>query len=132
MHERDLQAEEAFARSHVDQVGAGLGQLSKSGPDVGDLIGDVVHARPALGEKAADRRVLAERLEQLDAPLPDPHGDGMDSLGLDGRAVLDVRAEEALVRRECLVEILDGDAEMVDAARPHGREATGPTIPQLR
>jgi hypothetical protein len=35
-----------------------------------------------------------------------------------------VRTEEALVRRQCGIEVLDRDAEMVNTARPHAGEAT--------
>jgi hypothetical protein len=37
--------------------------------------------------------------------------------------VLELGAEELLVRRERLVEVLDGDAEVMDAARGHGVDA---------
>ena len=39
--------------------------------------------------------------------------------------MLDLRAEESRVRRERLIEILDGNAEVMDAARLHAGEATG-------
>src|SRR5262245_32960391 len=124
MDERDLEAEEPLARLGVDQLGAALGQLDDGRVDVGHLVGDVVHPRSALREEAADRGVVAERREQLDAPVADEHRRGLDALLLDGRAMLELRAEEPCVRVDGLVEVRDRDAEMVDAARMHPRDAS--------
>src|SRR5918995_30427 len=120
--EGDLETEEALARLRVDQLGAADGELGQRASDVVDLVGDVVHSRAAIREELADRRVLAERREQLDAALADPHRDGLDALLGDRVAVLDAGAEEALVGGDGLVQILDGDAEMVDSARAHPRD----------
>jgi hypothetical protein len=45
--ESDLEAEEARARSLVDQLGAGAAELRKRTCDIVDLIRDMVHPRPA-------------------------------------------------------------------------------------
>jgi hypothetical protein len=121
--ERDLQPEEALTRSLVDQIRSRIRELGKRRPEVADLVGDVVHAGPSLGEKPADRRVLLERFEQLDAPGADPQGGGANALIVDDCLMLDLRAEKPLVRAQRLVEVRDCDAEMMDPSRLHRREA---------
>src|SRR4029079_7182081 len=66
MDERDLQPEQPASRNLVDQLGFLVLEAGKGRSDVVDLVGDVVHARAALGEEAPDRRVVARRDEQLD------------------------------------------------------------------
>jgi hypothetical protein len=119
MDEGDLEPEESLARPRVDQIGAGVGELGKRRTEICDLVGDVVHARPALGEKAADRCVLVKGLEQLEASLADPERRRAYTLIVNGRLVLDVCAEESLVRCQRLVEIFDGDTDVVDPASVH-------------
>ena len=129
MDERDLEAEEAWTRDLVDQRHVvGLEPLELGG-DVGDLEGDVVHPRAALGQEPPDRSVLAGRFEQLYPPLADPHRGRTHALLVDRGLVLDLGAEEPCVGRERLVEVVDGNAEMVDAAGLHGGEATAPAEP---
>src|SRR5579871_6358862 len=70
MDECDLEAEHPSARRLVDQLRAGARKVVERSSDVVHLIGDVMHARPALREETADRRVVAERSEELDAALP--------------------------------------------------------------
>ena len=77
----------------------------------------------ARGEEPADGRVVAERREQLDPAAADEHRRRLDALVGHRRAVLELGAEQPRVRPERLVEILDGDAEMMDAARVHTRDA---------
>ena len=120
MDECDLEAEEALARLGVDQLGARVREPAELGADVLDLVGDVVHAGTALREDAADGRVRDERREQLDPAGADEDGRRLDALVLDAGPVLELGAEEALVGRERLVQVVDGDAEMVDAAGDHG------------
>ena len=59
MDEGDLRARTAPAAARVDQLGARRGEPGERGADVVDLVGDVVHPRPALGEEPPDRRVVA-------------------------------------------------------------------------
>src|SRR5436853_2839534 len=120
MDERDLEAEEALPRLVVDQLRAAPGEVRQRLAQVVDLVGDVVHARPAAREELAHRRVRAERGEQLDTALADADRSRLDALLRHELAVLELGAEETLVRGERLVEVLDGDAEVVDAARRHG------------
>ena len=72
-----------------------------------------------LREESADGRVLAERGEQLDPSGADEHCGGLDALIGHRGAMLQLGAEEPRVGRDRLVEVRDGDAEMVDAARGH-------------
>jgi hypothetical protein len=117
MDERDLEPEHALPRRLVDQLGALVREVREGRPDVVDLVRDVVHSRASLRQEAADRRVLAERAEQLEPALADPDGSRFDALLLDSRAVLDPRPEEALVRLQRAVEILDGEAHVMHRAR---------------
>ena len=58
-------------------------------------------------------------LKMLEATLADAKRGGLDTLVGDGLPMLELGAEEARVRRERLVEVRDGHAEMVDSARSH-------------
>src|SRR4051812_27281287 len=123
MDERDLQAEHARARLVIDELRAVAPQRLERRTDVLDLERDVVHPGAARGEEAADRRVVRERREQLHALAAHAHGDGLDALVRHRRAVLELGAEQPLVRPESLVEVLDRNAEVMDAARFHAGDA---------
>ena len=82
-----------------------------------------MHAGPRLARNLPTG-VSSRAGEQLDAAVADEHRRRLDSLRVDLRSVLDLGAEEPLVRVDCLVEVADGDAEMMDAAGPHGSDAT--------
>src|SRR3954449_12812342 len=97
MDERDLQAEHPCARLVVDELGAVAPQRVERRADVLDLERDVMHARAARGEEAAHGRVVLERREQLDAAAANAQRHGIDALVGNGRAMLDLRAEEPLV-----------------------------------
>ena len=84
-----------------------------------DLERDVVHARASRGEELPDRRLRAERAEQLDAAAADAHRHGLDALIGDRLPLLELGTEQTLVARDGLVEVGDRDAEMVDAGRGH-------------
>ena len=105
--ERDLETEQARTRAFVDQVCACARELGKRRLEIGDLVGHVMHPRPSLRQEAADRGVLPERLEQLDAALADTDGGRPDSLISYRRAVLNLRAEQPLVGHEGRIEVLD-------------------------
>src|SRR5260370_42479667 len=80
VHEGDLEAEQALARRGVDQLSALLGELGEGRRNIVHLVGDVVHPRPAVGDEPADRGVVAECREELDAAISDPHRRGLDAL----------------------------------------------------
>src|SRR5262245_46590209 len=107
MDESNLEAEHALPRRLVDQLSARVGQMRESGANVVDLGRDVGHSATAGRQKAAAARVLAQRPEELGPPPADPDGCGLDALLLHARAMLEPGAEQALVRVERTVEILD-------------------------
>src|SRR5581483_8812585 len=119
MHERDLETEHAAPRLGVDQLGARVGELREGGTDVLDLVRDVVHTGPAPCEEPADGRVLAESREQLHPVAADPHRGGLDALLVDALPVLEPAAEEPLVGGHRVVEVVHGDADVVNSARLH-------------
>lgn len=121
--EGDLEAEETAPRPLVDQQGAFGTQLLERRTDVGHLEGHVVHTRPALGQELPDRGLLAERGEQLDPALADAKRSSLDTLVGNGLALLELGAEEQLVGRKRLVEVIDSDTEVVDPARLHAADA---------
>jgi hypothetical protein len=120
MDECDLEPKEALPRSLVDQLGPFGREPPELHEDILDLVGDMVHSRAALCEEPADRRFFTERRKQLDATRADEHRCGFDTLFLDTCSVLELGAEQALIRVERVVQVVDGDAEMMDAAGLHG------------
>src|SRR4051794_26329435 len=88
--ERYLETEQPRVRLVVDQVDAARVEPGELGPHVVDTVGDVVHSRPAPGQEAPHRRVVAERVNQLDAAVADTNGRRLDALILDARAVLEL------------------------------------------
>jgi hypothetical protein len=124
MHEGHLEPEHAAAGRGVDQLGPLLGQRRQRPAHVVDLVGDVVHARPPFCEEAADGGVLAERSEKLDPRVADPYRGRLDPLVVHALAVLEPAAEEPLVRRDGLVEVRHGNADVMDPACLHPGDAT--------
>lgn len=124
MHERNLEPEHPLPRHLVDQVGTVRCELGDRGPYVSHLIGDVVHPRPACGEKPPDGRIAAERREELDPALAHTDRRRLDALIVDAGAMLEPPAEEALIRAHGLVEVGNCDTDMVDPPRFHVGDAT--------
>src|SRR5205814_8473968 len=83
MDECDLEPEEAFTRRLVDQVRACARRPGERCRQVRDLERHVVHPGTALREKPADGSVGVQRLQELDAALPDPQRHGADPLPLN-------------------------------------------------
>ena len=119
MDERDLKAEEPPSRARVDQLGPFGGELVESGADVIDLERDVVHPGAPLREELADRRVLAECSQQLDAVRADAQRRRLYALLLERLAVLELGPEEPVVGGQRRIEIVDGDAQVMNAVRLH-------------
>jgi hypothetical protein len=124
VHEGDFEAEHPLPRLGVDQLGAARRELCDRRTDVVDLVRDVMHAGPAFGEKLPDRRIVAERGEQLDPVSTDADRRRLDALVVHPRAMLQAAAEQALVRTHRLVEIRDGNADVVDSSCFHANDAT--------
>jgi hypothetical protein len=127
MEEGDLESEETLPRLLVDQLDTALGELVDRGPDVSDLVGNVVHPGPPLGQKFANRRLLTQGREQLDPALSELQGGGLDALLGNSLAMLEPGAKDLFVGRHGLVEVLDRDAQVMDPARLHAGDATRPT-----
>jgi len=125
MDEGDLEPEEPDPRLLVDQGRARGRKAAELGAHVGDLVGDVVHPRAPAGEELADGSLVVERCEQLDASGADEHGRRLDTLVLDQAAVLELGTEQPDIGLEGLVQVLDGHAEMVNAACDHAADANG-------
>jgi hypothetical protein len=129
MHERDLEAEQALARRLVDEIGTRVRELRERRTHVAHLVRNMVHPGPALREEAANRRVLAGRLEEFDTAGPDPQRRRADPLAVHGRPVLDLGAEQPRIRGERLVQVVNGNAKVMDSLRLHAGEATAPAEP---
>jgi hypothetical protein len=123
VHEGDFEAEQPLARLRVDQLRSLLPKACERRANVVDLVRDVVHPGAALREELPDGRVVAERGQELDTALAEAHRRGLDALVLDAGAVLERAAEEALVRLNGLVEVGDGDSDVVNSACLHPRDA---------
>jgi hypothetical protein len=119
MDERNFVASEARARLLVDHLGTFRFERPQGRSDVGHLESDVVHARSTLGEKPSYGCVLAERRDKLYASVADSEVGGLHPLVLHPSAQLDPRAEEALVRADGGIEVLDRERDMVDGADLH-------------
>src|SRR6185503_13090345 len=124
VEERDLQPEEPGPGLRVDQAGALGAQAGELGRDVVDLEGDVVHARAALRDEPADRRVRAEWAQELDPARAGVKRRRLDALRLERLPILEAGAEESLVDEEGRVEVGDGDPDVVDPAHRHAAQAT--------
>ena len=98
------------AREIIGQICARARELRQRRVEIAHLVSDMVHSRPPLREEASDRRVLAQRFEQLDAAFADPDRRCAYALILDRRAMFEPRTEQLLVSRESRVEVLDRDS----------------------
>jgi hypothetical protein len=121
MDERDLEPEQPRPRLEIYELCTGSLERRERRADVTDLVRNVVHPRPALGDELADGRAFARRRQQLDASSTDEHGRGFDALLPDARPVLELGAEQTRVRVERLIEVLHGHAQMMDTADVHSR-----------
>jgi len=122
--ERDLQPEEAPPRRLVDQPRTGLRELGEHAGDVVGLVRDVMEAGPALGEEAADRRVLVRRREELEPAGAHEKRRRLDALLGKRAPVLDSRPEQSLIGGDRLVEVADRVADVVYARDRHRRDAS--------
>jgi hypothetical protein len=67
-----------------------------------------------LARKRPDRRLVAQRAQELDVALADVEQHGLDALFLDHLAVDELHVVGLRVQRDRGVEVLDGDADVVD------------------
>jgi hypothetical protein len=125
MHERDLEPEHPLARLAVDQLCASRSEVGCGRSHVVDFVRDVMHARPVLREKLADRRVVAESRQELDPVVTDADRRRFDALGIDADPMLQSTAKETLVCAHRLVEIHNSDPDVMDSPCFHGVDAIG-------
>ena len=130
MDERDLEPEEAGVGLLVDKLCARGGGVAERRPDVVYRKGNVVHARPAARNEPADRRVLAERPQELDTVGSDPQRDGLDPLLRHRRVVLNDPAEEPLVEVDGGRDVVDSVPDMMDVTGAHCAPILGDGYPQ--
>lgn len=122
VHEGDLEPEQPAPRHPVNELRAGRLQLLQRRAEISRLERDVMHARPATGEEATDGRVVVRRSHELDAAFADEHRRRLDPLRLERLSAFESRVKETLVRGDRLVEVVHGQAEVVDP--PHPGDAT--------
>ena len=106
--------------SLVDQLEPGLAAAPRASRRCPHLVGDVVQPRSLLGQEPAHGRVGRERREQLDVVLADVQQHRLHALLLDDLAVGDAELEAVAVELQRGLDLLDGHADVVDAAE-HGR-----------
>ena len=123
MDERDLESEEPAPRHAVDQLRSRRLQLVERREQVLGLESDVVHPRAATCEEAPDRRIVVSRRHELDPTRAQKERRRLHSLLLLRLAVLELRAEEPLVRRDGVVEVGHRKTEVMNAANPHAGDA---------
>src|SRR4029077_4757187 len=99
-------------------------ERGERGVDVGHLISDMVQTGALVREKLSYGSVRAERREQLDVVLADVQQHGLDALLPHDLAMGDVQLEQLAVELQRGVDLLDGDADMVDAVE-HAAESSG-------
>jgi hypothetical protein len=129
MDERDEMAAEAGTRLAVEDLRTLGRKLVDCGGDIADGDADVVHPGPAAGEKAPDVGIRSERRDELDATVAQAEVDGLDALGLQPAAELDLRAEERPVRLHGRVEVLDREGDVVHGAHVHATDPNDSVSP---
>ena len=124
MDERDLEAEQPTSRNGVDQLRTRRLELlerasrESSVPSATWCIPGPRRARKRpTGVSSPVGLTSSKRLS------PTSSDAASTPCSTSGSRCSSLRVEEALVRRDGLVEIDDRDAEVMDAARPHSRDA---------
>src|SRR6266508_6388424 len=79
-----------------------------------------------------DRGLVAQGSEQLDPALAHSQGSRLDPLPRNRLPPDDLCAEELLVGLDRLVQVLDGDAEVMDPLRTHPTDAIRQAFPSGR
>ena len=125
MDERHLEPEETAPRPLVHELGAAGREPRKLVGDVGDLEGDVMHPGPPFREELADRRLGAEGREQLDPAVTHPERRRLDALVGKGLAMFELGTEELSITLDRGIEIVNRNADMVDAPNDDGDATDG-------
>src|SRR4051812_42819860 len=114
--EGDARIADANTGLRVDQLHTGLLQPAEHVVDVGDGVGDVMKPRAPLLQVLADRGLRTKWPQQLDMALADVEQRGLDPLRFDGLAMGERHPEGLLIEGESPVEVVGGDADVVDPA----------------
>src|SRR5690606_3039374 len=114
VEEGDAAAAYAHPRLGVDQLEAGGAEALQGRVDVGDGVGDMMEPRPLAGEELAHRRHGTERAKELDVSVADVEEDRLDPLRLHRLPVREAHLEGPLVERDRRLQVLDGDADVVN------------------
>src|ERR1700681_1263286 len=119
MDEADPRAMCPRPRHRIEQLRAGGTRLLEGRPDIVGGIGNMVHGFAAILEELFHLRIRTERHDQLDPALPDWDHRDLDAFALEALPSRRPQSQAALVDPNRLVEIADGDPNMVDPAQ-HG------------
>src|SRR5215207_10386243 len=99
-------ASESVSRLWVDHFHTVVREFPHRDRDIRNLEGDVVHSRPPLCKEPAYRSVFCESRHEFDTSATDLEVNGLHPLLVHAAPQLDARAEEPLVGRDRLVEVL--------------------------
>src|SRR6476661_142676 len=119
MDERHAQPEQPYTRLLVDQLGAGGGGIGQRPLDVVDPQRHVVHAGAAVLQELADRGVVTQRPQQLNASVTEQHRRRLHALVGHRLAVLEHTPQQLLVVGDGGVEVVDGMPDMMDRLCAH-------------
>src|SRR5947209_1895465 len=127
MDEVDPRAGRTPAWLVIEQAYATPAQRRAGGPDVGDGERHLLDTGPVAVEELPDRRVRAQRGQQLDAVGPVADGEHRLTypLLLVFLGVYAPEAEHPAVVRDRRVQVSHGDPDMVDAQYPDGGQVGG-------
>ena len=102
-------------RGVVYETDAARLESLKRGRDVVDAKGDVVKARTAFLEVPRDWRARVGRFQQFEGRPAGGNEMRADFLGRDVFWRLDVEAQRVAIERQRLVEVRDGNADVVES-----------------
>lgn len=128
MHERDPRSPAANTRLLVYQANTLGLQVIEGGIDVGDGVGNMVHTLAARTDELADRRIPAERLQQLNMGASDGNHRLLNSLALDDLSMNRLHPVLAPVLGQGRVQIANGDPDMVDIDEEHAGNGRGTPV----
>lgn len=124
MNEGNRGAARAGAWRLVDGGGPGGDHGLEGGGTVVDPVADVVQALTPPLEMPGDRRVGPGGSRELDVALADPDQRFLDPIGVDDLAVMHLGTERGGVVGDGVLEVVDGDRDMVDGGQLHCAETT--------
>src|SRR5215211_2256608 len=125
MEKSDLEPEQPAPRGLVDELHARPRETCDLVGDVVDLVCDVMHARAAARQEPPHGGVVPRRRQQLDPRLADEHRRRLYSLVADCVTVLEHGVEQSGVARDGVVEIYDGDPDVMHPAIAHAAIVVG-------